>query len=79
MEYEIKMPKFGISMVEGELVTWFKEEGDHVDEGEAVCEFSENKATHEIESEKAGTLTKICVQEGETVGVGTTLGVITCD
>lgn len=79
MEYEVKMPKYGISMEEGEVVTWFKAEGDKVEKGETLFEFSENKASHEIESDVSGTLSKILVQEGETVEIGTTLGIIVTD
>lgn len=72
----IRMPKFGISMVEGEVLTWFKAVGDKVEKGEAVLEFSENKAVHEIEAPEAGTLKEIYVQEGETVAIGTVLGIM---
>lgn len=78
MTFEIKMPKYGISMVEGGVQTWFKAEGEHIEKDEPILEFSENKAVHEITAEESGTLTKILVQEGETVPIGTTLGIITC-
>lgn len=77
METEINMPKFGMSMVEGEVVTWFKKEGDAVEKGEAVLEISENKAIHEVNAMAAGVLKSILVQEGETVPVGAVLGLIT--
>lgn len=77
MEMELKMPKYGVTMIDGEIVTWFKKEGEKVEKGEAVLEFSENKAVREITASVSGVLTKILVQEGERVEVGTTLGIIT--
>lgn len=77
MEQKILMPKYGITMIDGEVLTWFKKEGDTVEAGEAVLEFSENKAVHEIEAEEGGVLTQILVQEGERAEVGATLGIIT--
>lgn len=73
---EIRMPKFGISMVEGEVVTWFKTVGDSIEKGETILEFSESKAVHELEASEAGILKEICVQEGETVPIGTVLGIM---
>ena len=73
---EIRMPKYVISMLEGEVVTWFKAVGDKVEKGEAVLEFSESKAVHEVEAPEAGTLTAIYVHEGETVAIGTVLGIL---
>ena len=33
----IEMPKFGLIMEEGTIAEWYKNEGDHVDKGEAIC------------------------------------------
>lgn len=77
MELELKMPKYGITMIDGEVLTWFKHEGQMVEKGEAVLEFRENKAIHEIIAEESGVLTRILVQEGERAEVGATLGIIT--
>lgn len=78
MELELKMPKYGITMQDGEVLTWFKKEGEEVLEGEAVLEFSENKAVHEIAAPRGGVLTRILVPEGERAEVGAVLGVLTC-
>ena len=76
MATEINMPKCGISMTQGEIVTWFKEVGDDVEEGENVLEFKENKAVHQVAARASGVLKEILVQEGETAKVGAVLGII---
>ena len=76
MATEINMPKCGISMMEGEVVTWFKEVGDEVKEGEIVLEFKENKAVHQVAARASGILKEILVQEGETARIGAVLGII---
>ena len=77
MKQELRMPKYGITMIDGEVLTWFKHEGQVVEKGEAVLEFSENKAVHEIIAEERGVLTEILVREGQRAEVGAILGIIT--
>ena len=38
MAFEVIMPKGGIDMTEGQIVKWFKKEGDPVQEGEIILE-----------------------------------------
>lgn len=75
----INMPNFGMHMEEGQVETWFVEEGGAVDVGTEVVEISESKATHVVESKVKGVLSKIIVQEGETAEVGAVLAEITLD
>ena len=76
MEKEIRMPKYGMSMLEGEVVTWFFTEGDQVNEGDEILEIQENKAVHTITSKYSGILQKILVNEGESAPVGEVLAII---
>lgn len=73
---EIVMPKLGVMMEEGTVLRWIKAEGDEVREGEAVLEIETEKAAVEIEAPASGVLMSVAVKEGETVPVGTRLGVI---
>lgn len=66
----------GDAMEEGTLLKWFKAEGDQVAEQEIVAEIQTEKATIEIPAVEAGPLTKILVQEGQTVPVGTPIAII---
>jgi pyruvate dehydrogenase E2 component (dihydrolipoamide acetyltransferase) len=73
---EIVMPKLGVMMEEGTVLRWIKAEGDEVKEGEAVLEIETEKAAVEIEAPASGILMGVAIKEGETVPVGTRLGVI---
>ena len=43
MAVEVIMPKAGSEMEEGEIVQWFKNEGDHVEAGEVLLEIVTDK------------------------------------
>jgi pyruvate dehydrogenase E2 component (dihydrolipoamide acetyltransferase) len=70
------MPSLGFDMTEGLLARWLINEGDAVGKGQAIAEIETEKATVEIEAAAAGILARILVQAGETVPVGTLIGVI---
>ena len=70
------MPALGESVTEGTVTRWLKAEGDEVAVDEPLLEVSTDKVDTEIPSPVAGTLTKILVQEDETVPVGADLAVI---
>jgi pyruvate dehydrogenase E2 component (dihydrolipoamide acetyltransferase) len=70
------MPKAGMAMEEGKLISWLKAEGDVVKKGEAIAEIETDKVTIEEESPTDGVLLKIVVGEGETVPVITTIAFI---
>ncbi len=68
---DVVMPKMGESVSEGTLIKWHKKEGDQVKRDEIIFEISTDKVDTEIPSPADGVLTKINVQEGDTVEVGT--------
>ncbi|HHU32113.1 MAG TPA: 2-oxo acid dehydrogenase subunit E2 [Clostridia bacterium] len=72
----VEMPKFGLSMEEGTVATWFKAEGDSVNEGETLAEITTEKITNTVEAPANGILRKILVPEGETVACGVPIGII---
>jgi len=61
------MPKLGLTMTEGTIVRWNKNEGDSVKEGEVLLEVSTDKLTNEIEASESGIIRKIMALEDETV------------
>lgn len=73
---EVTMPQLGETVVEGTITKWLKQEGDMVAEDELLVEISTDKVDSEVPSSLGGKLTKILVQEGDTVSVGTALAVI---
>lgn len=76
MATEIVMPKLGLTMTEGRVSRWLKNEGEVIKKGEPVVEVTTEKATTEVESPGEGILGKILVEEGTEVEVGTVIGVI---
>ncbi|MBF0715563.1 dihydrolipoyl dehydrogenase [Gemelliphila palaticanis] len=73
MAVEVIMPKAGSEMEEGEIVQWFKQEGDEVKEGEVLLEIVTDKVNMEVEAEASGTLLKILHKAGEVVPVVQTI------
>ena len=73
---DVVMPKMGESVMEGTVLTWFKQAGESVDTDEALLEIGTDKVDSEIPSPAAGTLAEILVAEGSTVEVGTVLAVL---
>ena len=74
MAIEIVMPRMGLTMEEGTLVAWLKNEGDEVQAGEPLLEIATDKTTMEIESPGSGILGGITAQPDETFPVGTVIG-----
>src|SRR5919201_5296861 len=73
---DVVMPQMGVSVSEGTITRWLKQEGEHVEADEPLLEISTDKVDTEVPSPASGTLTQIIVQEGQTVDVGTKLGQI---
>jgi 2-oxoglutarate dehydrogenase E2 component (dihydrolipoamide succinyltransferase) len=73
---DVVMPQMGVSVSEGTITKWLKQEGEEVQADEPLLEISTDKVDTEVPSPGAGVLTQILVQEGETVDVGTKLAVI---
>ncbi|GAC1322534.1 MAG: 2-oxoglutarate dehydrogenase, E2 component, dihydrolipoamide succinyltransferase [Mycobacteriales bacterium] len=73
---EVTMPRLGVSVTEGTLLTWFKAVGDSVEVGEPICEVGTDKVDTEIESTATGVLTEQRFAEGDTVPVGASVAVV---
>ena len=67
MAKDVVMPKLGLTMTEGTVSAWHKNEGDAVKEGEALFDVETDKLTNTVEAYSAGTLLKIYVPAGSTV------------
>ncbi len=66
---EIKVPEVGESISEVTLVTWLKSDGDWVERDEVLCELESEKATFELNAEKAGIL-HVVAEEGTDLNIG---------
>lgn len=76
MSTPVKMPRLGESVAEGTIGSWLKNEGDLVERDESLAEIETDKINAELPSPVAGRLTKILVQAGATVPVGTDIVLI---
>jgi 2-oxoglutarate dehydrogenase E2 component (dihydrolipoamide succinyltransferase) len=72
---DIKVPTVGESISEVTLLKWTKKNGDYVDRDEVIAELESEKATFEVNAEKAGVL-KTSAQEGDTLKIGDLLASI---
>lgn len=70
MSFVFKLPDIGEGIHEGEIVKWFIEEGQEINEDDVMCEVQNDKAVVEIPSPVEGTVEKIHVEEGEVAVVG---------
>jgi pyruvate dehydrogenase E2 component (dihydrolipoamide acetyltransferase) len=73
---DVVMPQMGVSVSEGTITKWLKQEGEEIQADEPLLEISTDKVDTEVPSPASGLVTQILVQEGETVEVGTKLAVI---
>ena len=73
---DIVMPRLSDSMEEGTILQWLKKLGDDVAVGDELVEIETDKANMAYESDVAGKLTEILVQEGETVAIGTPIATV---
>src|SRR6516162_10207492 len=75
----ITMPKWGLTMTEGTVVGWLKQQGQPFVEGEEILEIESPKITNVVEASSAGILRRIVAQAGVTLPVGGLLAVVATD
>ncbi len=75
MAVDIKVPTVGESISEVTLLKWVKKTGDYVQRDEVIAELESEKATFEVNAEKAGLLTT-SVQEGDSINIGDVIATI---
>ncbi|HSJ54287.1 MAG TPA: 2-oxo acid dehydrogenase subunit E2 [Anaerolineae bacterium] len=56
MAIALTMPKLGLTMTEGKVVKWLKEQGEQVQQAQPVVVVMSKKITYEIEAPASGTL-----------------------
>jgi len=69
---EIKVPTVGESISEVTLLKWTRKEGEYVQRDEVIAELESEKATFEVNAEKAGLLHQLAA-EGDTILIGSVL------
>jgi pyruvate dehydrogenase E2 component (dihydrolipoamide acetyltransferase) len=73
MAIDFKLPDLGENVESGDVVTILVHEGDTIEANQNVLELETDKAMVEIQCPHAGRITKIHVQPGQTVPIGTLL------
>ncbi|MBL7749434.1 MAG: 2-oxoglutarate dehydrogenase complex dihydrolipoyllysine-residue succinyltransferase, partial [Chitinophagaceae bacterium] len=73
---EIKVPTVGESISEVTLLKWNKKDGDYVERDEVIAELESEKATFEVNAEKAGVIKLGDIKEGDTIKIGDLLASI---
>lgn len=76
MATTITMPKLGLTMTEGTISEWRKNEGDSVEKGEILLVVATDKLSYEVEAPESGILARIVVAEGGSAAVAESLAVI---
>jgi 2-oxoglutarate dehydrogenase E2 component (dihydrolipoamide succinyltransferase) len=76
MSNQILVPSLGESITEATVSKWLKKTGEQVNSDEPLVELETDKVNVEVPSPSDGTLSTIQVKEGDTVKVGSILGVV---
>ncbi|GGI64585.1 dihydrolipoyllysine-residue acetyltransferase [Enterococcus alcedinis] len=73
MAFQFKLPDIGEGIAEGEIVKWFVNVGDTVNEDDTLLEVQNDKSVEEIPSPVTGVVKAIVVAEGVVANVGDVL------
>lgn len=73
---DVVMPQLGETVEEGTVTNWLKKPGERVEKDEILFEIATDKVDMEVPAPMSGFLTKILVEQGQTVKVGEQLAVI---
>ena len=77
MPTAIAMPRLGMTMTEGTVLTWPVPLGGRVEKGQVVLTIESEKAEVEIEAPASGVLRHVYVEPDRTVPCGTLLAALT--
>jgi pyruvate dehydrogenase E2 component (dihydrolipoamide acetyltransferase) len=77
MGTNVVMPRLSVTMKEGTVGKWYKNEGDMVEKGEPIAEIMSEKATYDLESPATGIIRKIFVDAGVDAVVNSILAIVT--
>jgi 2-oxoglutarate dehydrogenase E2 component (dihydrolipoamide succinyltransferase) len=76
MSEKILVPVLGESLNEATVSKWLKNKGDIVNADEAIVELETDKVNLEVPASISGVLSEVNSKEGDTVKVGSVLGII---
>ncbi len=73
---EFRLPDTAEGLTEADILTWHVKPGDSVKDGQIIVEIETAKAVVELPSPYTGTVTRLLVEEGQTVDVGAPIIVV---
>src|SRR5687768_17798922 len=76
MPVDLVMPRLSDTMTEGTVARWLKKPGEAAKRGEPLAEIETDKATMPMEAFEDGTMGPVDVAEGQTVPLGSKIGVL---
>jgi 2-oxoglutarate dehydrogenase E2 component (dihydrolipoamide succinyltransferase) len=76
MKIEVKVPQLSESVSEASLLTWNKQVGEAVMEGESLIDIETDKVVLELPAIKSGVLTDILKQNGDKVSSGEVIALL---
>ena len=79
MDYQIKLPHVGESIVEAVIGEWLVKPGQAVEKFDPLVEIVTDKVAMELPSPAAGTITKILASAGDTVSMGVPIAEMDAD
>ena len=79
MDYQIKLPHVGESVVEAVIGEWLVKPGQAVEKFDPLVEIVTDKVAMELPSPAAGTITRILVRPGDTVSMGVAIAEMDAD
>jgi len=78
MPADIVMPKASLTMTEGTLIEWLRQDGELIHPGDHVANIETDKVVLPVEVDSKGTLVQV-LEAGETVPIATVIGYILAD
>ena len=79
MDYQVKLPHVGESVVEAVIGEWLVKPGQSVEKFDPLVEIVTDKVAMEFPSPAAGTITRLLANSGDTVSMGAPIAVMDAD
>lgn len=79
MQHEVILPQLERTKKRTRIIEWRKREGERVERGQVLFVAETDKGTYFYDTQVSGVLSKILVQRGEYVDMGSVVGIITSD